>query len=400
MNRSYRVYSALPILKEARAWIEINTAAIRRNYRALCDFARKNGSNAVISGVIKAEGYGHGAASLTELLLLEGCRFYCAAGIDEATAIRGVCDRMGIEAEILLLGYTPVSNADELLRYRITQSVFSLDYAKELSAEVQRLGGCLPVHIKINSGMNRLGFPVNSGEELERALEDISEVVSLDGLSVRGAFTHFARADDRTKEGVERTRLQAERFYEFSRRAASRGIELGKLHLCASAATLLFPEFHSDICRAGLALYGLGVPSDVDIKLESALKLKSQIAQVNTLYSGSELGYGGAYRASGKERVATVGVGYADGFLRAYSGSRVVIHSASGKYIGEGKVIGRVCMDQCFISVGELDVKRGDIVTLLGEGEQISELAAKLDTVEHEILTVLSARLPRFVYEN
>jgi alanine racemase len=119
---------------------------------------------------------------------------------------------------------------------------------------------------------------------------------------------------------------------------------------------------------------------------------------VNTLIAGEELGYGGAYRAERDERIATVGIGYADGFLRAYSGGRVVIHSESGEYIGEGKVVGKVCMDQCFISVGELDVKRGDIVTLMGEGGQIADLASKLGTVDHEIITVLSARLPRFVY--
>lgn len=398
MESPYRVYSALSILNKSRAWIEINTAAIRKNYRAICDFLDKNGSNAHVAGVIKAEGYGHGAAAMAEALLAEGCRFFCSVGIDEAAVIRGVCDKMGIDAEILLLSYTPVSSMSELLRYRITQSVFSLDYARELSSEAQRLNGKLPVHIKINTGMNRLGFAVNNGETMDGAVSDICETASLEGLSVKGAFTHFARADERGEEGEARTRLQAARFYETVERLAARGVSFERLHLCGSAATVFYPEFHSDICRVGIILYGLGDFQDVDINVESAIKLKCRVAQVNTLIAGEELGYGGTYRAERDERIATVGIGYADGFLRAYSGGRVIIHSASGEYIGEGTVVGKVCMDQCFISVGDLDVKRGDIVTLMGEGTQIADLARKLGTVDHEIITVLSARLPRFVY--
>ena len=398
MESPYRVYSALSILNKSRAWIEINTAAIRKNYRAICAFLDKNGSKAHVAGVIKAEGYGHGAAAMAEALLAEGCRFFCCVGIDEAALVRSVCDKMGVDADILLLSYTPVSSMAELLRYRITQSVFSLDYARELSRAAQGFNAKLPVHIKINTGMNRLGFAVNDGETMERAVSEICEAVSLDALLVKGAFTHFARADERGGEGEARTRLQAARFYETVERLSARGVSFERLHLCASAATMFYPEFHSDICRAGISLYGLGDFSGVDISLESAIKLKCRVAQVNTLIAGEELGYGGAYRAERDERIATVGIGYADGFLRAYSGSRVVIHSESGEYIGEGKVVGKVCMDQCFISVGELDVKRGDIVTLMGEGGQIADLASKLGTVDHEIITVLSARLPRFVY--
>ncbi len=398
MESPYRVYSALSILNKSRAWIEINTAAIRKNYRAICAFLDKNGSSAHVAGVIKAEGYGHGAAAMAEAPLAEGCRFFCCVGIDEAAVVRGVCDKMGVDADILLLSYTPVSSMEELLRYRITQSVFSLDYARELSREAQGFNAKLPVHIKINTGMNRLGFTVNDGETMERAVSEICEAVSLEGLLVKGAFTHFARADERGGEGEARTRLQAARFYDAVERLSARGVSFERLHLCASAATMFYPEFHSDMCRAGISLYGLGDFSGVDISLESAIKLKCRVAQVNTLIAGEELGYGGAYRAERDERIATVGIGYADGFLRAYSGGRVVIHSESGEYIGEGKVVGKVCMDQCFISVGELDVKRGDVVTLMGEGGQIADLASKLGTVDHEIITVLSARLPRFVY--
>ena len=185
MESPYRVYSALSILNKSRAWIEINTAAIRKNYRAICAFLDKNGSKAHVAGVIKAEGYGHGAAAMAEALLAEGCRFFCCVGIDEAALVRSVCDKMGVDADILLLSYTPVSSMAELLRYRITQSVFSLDYARELSREAQGFNAKLPVHIKINTGMNRLGFAVNDGETMERAVSEICEAVSLDALLVK-----------------------------------------------------------------------------------------------------------------------------------------------------------------------------------------------------------------------
>lgn len=399
MKSSYRVYSALPFLNKSRAWIEINTAAIRRNYRAICDYIKENGSHATVAGVIKAEGYGHGAQALAEALLLEGCRFFCSVGIDEAAAIRGVCDKMGVDAEILLLSYTPAANVSELLRYRITQSVFSLDYARELSNEALAHGEKLSVHVKINTGMNRLGFCTNSDEQRKATVDQICETVALDGLCVKGAFTHFARADERSEDGEAHTRHQAELFYKTAHELSERGVHFDKLHLCGSAATVYYPEFHSDVCRIGIILYGLGVPSQKALSLEGALKLKARVAQVHTLSDGEELGYGGAHRANGEERIATVGIGYADGFLRAYSGSRVVIHSEDGEYIGEGIVVGKVCMDQCFVSVGDLDVKRGDVVTLMGECGQITDLAKRLNTVEHETVSVLSARLPRFVCE-
>ena len=189
MISPYRVYSDLPIFNESRAWIEINTAAIRRNYRALCDFAKKNGTNAAVSGVIKAEGYGHGAKALTEVLLAEGCRFFCCASAEEAVTIRKVCDQSAVDAEILVLGYTPAANAAQLLKYRIIQNVFSLDYAKALSDKAQELGGAVAVHVKINTGMNRLGFAANDDDEMDAAVRDIVEMSSLSGICIKGAFT-------------------------------------------------------------------------------------------------------------------------------------------------------------------------------------------------------------------
>lgn len=399
MISPYRVYSDLPIFNGSRAWIEINTAAIRQNYRALCDFAKKNGTNAAVSGVIKAEGYGHGAHALTEVLLAEGCRFFCCASGEEAVTIRKLCDQSGVDADILVLGYTPAENVSELLKYRIIQNVFSLDYAKALSEKACALGGTVAVHVKINTGMNRLGFAANDEAEIDASVKDITELSKFAGIAIKGAFTHFARADEQTEAGEAHTRCQAEKFYKTVERLKERGVTFEKLHLCGSAATLIYPEYHADVCRVGIILYGLGVPSGADISLEGALKLKASVAQVNTLFAGEELGYGGAYRAKGREHIATLGIGYADGFLRAYSGCRAVIHSANGDLIGEGRVVGNVCMDQCFVSVGDLDVKCGDIVTLMGEGTQIADLAKKLGTVENEIVTILSARLPRFIYE-
>ena len=339
MESPYRVYSALSILNKSRAWIEINTAAIRKNYRAICAFLDKNGSKAHVAGVIKAEGYGHGAAAMAEALLAEGCRFFCCVGIDEAAVVRGVCDKMGVDADILLLSYTPVSSMAELLRYRITQSVFSLDYARELSREAQGFNAKLPVHIKINTGMNRLGFTVNDSETMERAVLEICEAVSLEGLLVKGAFTHFARADERGGEGEARTRLQAARFYDAVERLSARGVSFERLHLCASAATMFYPEFHSDMCRAGISLYGLGDFSGVDISLESAIKLKCRVAQVNTLIAGEELGYGehGEICITGD----TMMKGYYNNkeeteyVMRRHADGKIWIHSGDIGYIDE-----------------------------------------------------------------
>ena len=206
-----------------------------------------------------------------------------------------------------------------------------------------------------------------------------------------------AAADSDSPDNIAYTDKQEKFILDVRDILISRGVKLPHVHFMNSAATCYRNSAESTLSRAGIILYGLHPDISLDIPegLEPVMELKAVISQVKTVDAGQCISYGRTFVTDCEMRIATVTIGYADGYSRLLSSKgEILVHGI------RCRIIGRVCMDQCFISVGELDVKRGDIVTLLGEGEQISELAAKLDTVEHEILTVLSARLPRFVYEN
>lgn len=401
MTHSYKLYSSLPDLTTHKIWAEIDLGALRSNYRTLAKIIKDASPESRPMCVVKADAYGHGIDACVDALISEGCDFFAVSSIEEALAVRQVCRSHNSDADILILGYTPADEAKTLSRCSITQTVFSLDYARELSAALGDGGHTLRVHMKFDTGMNRLGFPAHSDEEIERSAAEVAAAASLPGIKAEGAFTHFSRADE--KDGEARTRQQAERYLQLLSRARALGAKLPLAHICNSAATLRFPEYHMDLCRLGILLYG-AEPSDLfDLPLRPVMRLCAQISQVHTLRAGEALSYGGTFVAEHDMRIATIPIGYADGFIRAYSGADTVIYAkdgtASDAPLGHGRVIGRICMDQCMLDLGNTSAHAGDTVVLIGARGQLEALAKLAGSISYECLCLISARVPRVIGE-
>ncbi len=393
MISSHKLYSSLPELTTHKIWAEIDLDALRHNYRLLSAEIKKSTPECRPMCVVKADAYGHGIDVCVETLIDEGCDFFAVSSIEEALAVRQVCRSQNSPADILILGYTPAEEAPTLSKCNIVQTVFSLDYARRLSERLSKVGRSLRVHFKFDTGMNRIGFPAHTNEDVEASARQIHEAASLPGIIAEGAFTHFARADE--TEGESRTRLQAERYFDLLEHVKALGTELCVRHMCNSAATVRFPEYRLELCRLGILLYGAEPSSIFDLPIKPVLRLCAQISQIHTLRCGEQLSYGGTFTADRDMRIATVPIGYADGFVRAYTGARAVIYSSDGKRKGEGTVIGRICMDQCMLSLGDTPAAEGDTAVFIGENGQLDELAALAHTINYECLCLVSARVVR-----
>ena len=374
-----------------RTYVETDSGALRRNYRALTSLCCGDGCEPV--AVVKAGAYGHGPDICVPVLLEEGCRMFAVATVHEALEVRGLCDNFGTDAGILILGRSDPRLAPLIAERRIDQACMSYGYARELSDALR--GGTLGIHIAVDTGMNRIGFPAFCPEDVRRSAGEIVSLGALPGLRIDGMFSHFARADDRTPEADARTRLQGERFVMLSDALASAGTDPGIRHICNSAASVRFPEYRFDACRFGILLYGLAPSRDVTLPLEPVLALRARVSQVHRLRKGEEVGYGGTFTAVRDSELATLPVGYADGFLRAYSGAEIVLRSPSGGLKGRGRIVGRICMDMCMADVTGLGAAEGDIATLIGEPGQLDALASLASTINYECVSLLSSRLPR-----
>ncbi len=387
------LYDTMPKTDTRRNMCIVDTYALRANYTLLSSLS---GGSRPIS-VVKADAYGHTAEICVPALLDMGCDFFAVSCTEEATSVRKLCLRAGADADVLILGYTDPSDVPFLAANNIIQTAVSLAHAESLSRSAIDKKCKLRVHIAIDTGMNRIGLCAGDDSLCESAADEAERIARLDGLSVEGIFTHFSKADGYIADTLSHesfTREQARRFDKVCKILSSRGIKLFS-HACNSAATLRFPEYHLDGVRLGIALYGV-YPSEHfgDIGLSSVMSLSSVVAHLHDAPAGSPVGYGGTFVTDKKTTVATLPIGYADGFLRKYSGAEVTVLTGSGKY--KAKIIGRICMDQCMIDVTGLDVKVGDRVILFGDTpDALRELAELADTIEYECLCLISARVPR-----
>ena len=387
--RSYKLYSSLPI-GDSKKWAEINSSAIAKNREKLLSKIRESSPDVCDICVVKADAYGHGVAHCVPPLARAGCRFFAVSCIEEALALRELLDRERCEAEILILGYTAPEDAEALSKKNLTQCVFSCEYAAALDMAAKKK---IKVHIKFDTGMNRIGIPAGPSASLTAAADDAERVFALSHLSVVGAFTHFSRADEISPEADEFTRGQFERFKTVVGMLRERGCDPNFLHACNSSAAVRFPEFALDGVRLGLALYGCGAP---ELLLEPVMSLYSQITHIHTLNPGETLGYGGTFRSETPRLIATLPIGYADGFLRAYSGAHVAVITESGEI--SAPVVGRICMDQCMIDISGSDARVGDKVRIFGKTQESLEALARLaGTINYESLCILSARVPRIL---
>jgi alanine racemase len=371
------------MIKRSRpAWVEIDLDAFEENFRKIKALVRPG---AMVTGVIKADAYGHGAVEIGKVLLEQGVDRFAVATLSEAVQLRKVFK----DTSILILGYTPTYGADEVIKNNIIQTMYNVDEARVFSERAEKLGKTLKVHIKIDSGMSRLGF-----QATEDSVDSIMEISKMPYIEIEGMFTHFAVADEVDKAY---TYGQYEKYKFMVDALKDRGLEIPVKHVSNSAAIMDLPEMNLDMVRAGIILYGL-YPSDEVIKdridLKQVMSLKAEISHVKELEAGRGISYGLKYVTPGTRKIATIPIGYADGFTRMLSGKAEVL--VKGKKV---PVVGRICMDQCLIDVTGIDAKIGDEVVLFGsDGTNtitIDEVAAKLGTINYEITCMISKRIPR-----
>lgn len=364
-------------------WAEVDLAAVAHNVRELKNITR---STTGVMAVVKADGYGHGAVAVARVALESGATSLAVARVGEGLELR----RAGIKAPVLVFGLAPPEDARQALQHGLTLSVYSRESALAVAGAARAAGKKAVVHVKVDTGMGRLGFPWD-----ETGLEEVAEACSHPELQVEGIYTHFAAADEGDKTY---TLLQLERFKRFVQELARRGLHFKIRHAANSAALIDLPEAHLDVVRPGIALYGLYPSAEVDrsrVRLRPAMTLKTRVVQVREVGSGYSVSYGCTYRTPAPTVLATLAAGYADGYSRLLSSRGYVL--LRGK---RAPVVGRVCMDQCMVDAGHVEgVKPGDEVVLLGSqgNETVSaeEIAAWMGTINYEVVTSISARVPR-----
>lgn len=372
-----------------RTWAEVDADAISSNFQAIREAAD---SNSQIMCVIKADGYGHGAVFLAKLYEKLGAARFAVSNIEEALQLR----ENGVTLPILILGFTPADMAAELANNNISQAVFSEDYAKELSDCAVRNDVQVRIHIKLDTGMSRIGFMYQDRERDSTSIYEIQRVCSLPGLVTEGIFTHFAVSDEGI-DGKEATMHQFSCFSDAVSRLTRRGIHFDVVHCSNSGAIADYPQAHMDCVRAGIILYGLSPSQKLSnaLKLRPAMKIKSVIAQVKTVEAGTAVSYGGTFVTDRPTRIATVPIGYADGYSRSLSNRAYM--SVNGK---KAPVIGRVCMDQVMLDVSNIDnVKTGDEVIVIGDGTDgamsFDDVAEMTGTINYEVVCLVGKRVPR-----
>lgn len=372
-----------------RTWAEISLNAIEHNYNVI---RNKVADDTKVCCVIKADGYGHGAVELSQVYEKLGADFFAVSNIDEGIEIR----KSGSKLPIVILGYTPVSEAENLAEYDISQAVFSLEYAKELSEKCVEEDCICKMHIKVDSGMSRIGFMCQEFPRDEYSIEEICETCCLPNLEVEGLFTHFCVSDE-DAEGREFTNKQYENFIHVRDSLKKRGVDISVVHCSNSGAIEDYPETCCDMVRAGIILYGLAPSSKLADRLDlvPAMTLKTVVAFVKEVQKGATISYGRTFTADRKMKIATVPIGYADGFIRqnAKDGYMMV----NGK---KAKIVGRICMDQTMLDVTNIeDVKTGDEVVVFGTGENgeptADSLAENTGTINYETVCLVGKRVPR-----
>lgn len=402
-----KLYSSLPLLGSYKTWSEIDLDALRWNWRLLRRAVTSpDGHTPRMIAVVKADAYGHGADACAEALAAEGCDFFAVSCIEEAAALRAALRRLHAAADILILGFTFPTEARLLAENDIIQSVFSPEFAAALDASAKRAGVKVRVHVKLDTGMNRIGIAAQTDGDIPQAVRAVKEIEKMQNLSVEGMFTHFASADEPDETAVTPglSGMQYDRFCRVRDLLARDGAVPACLHVCNTAAALRYPEYRMECVRIGLSLWGM-YPSDLfnasytcGEALRPVLQLKTRITQLHTLRPGETVSYGGHYSAPADRTIATIPIGYADGFIRAYTGAQVVVCTGKGEF--SAPVAGNICMDQCMLDVTGIPASVGDEVVLFGrKPSQIAELARRAGTIPYECLCLLSARIP-LVYRN
>lgn len=368
-------------------WAEIDLDAIAYNMKNI----KRLAVNKEVIAVVKADCYGHGAVNVVPTLLENGASRLAVAVLTEGIELR----KNNITAPIMILGYTPSYLGEELINYDIEQTVYDLDHAKELSDIAVSMNKKAKIHIALDTGMGRIGFIPN-----EQSLQDVIEISKLPGIQIEGMFTHFSTADEKDKTY---TLEQFKKYMDFSNALTDLDVNIPMHDVSNSGAIMDMPETYLDAVRAGIILYGY-YPSDDVIKsnlpLKPALTLKAKVAHVKDMDKDMYISYGRTFKTTRKSRIATIPIGYADGYTRLFMpGAKVLIN---GKF---APVVGRICMDQFMIDVTDVgEVKTGDEVILLGKDGSLKldadDLAKSLNTINYEVLCMFKHRIPKVYMKN
>ncbi|MGL4874693.1 MAG: alanine racemase [Clostridium sp.] len=363
-------------------WAEVDLGAMENNIREI----RKVAKDKQIIAVVKADAYGHGALDVVETLLKNGADRLAVAVITEALELRN----NGVTEDILILGYTPISFADEIINNNIEQTVFNFEYANQLSEVGMRFGKKAKIHISVDTGMGRIGFlPTNE------SILEIEKISKLEGIEITGLFTHFSTADEKEKEY---TKMQVEKYKWVVEELEKRKINVGIKHVANSATIIDLEEYYYDAVRPGIILYGYYPSNEVKkekINIKPVLTLKSNVVHLKEVDEGTYISYGRKYVTKDREKIATLPIGYADGYTRLLSGkAKVIIKDMLVP------VVGRICMDQCMVNVDKIkEIKVGEEVILLGESGHCvynaDNIAEEIGTINYEVLCMIGKRVPR-----
>lgn len=376
-----------------RTWAGVSLDNLEHNYRAIKNHIPEG---CQFLGVMKADAYGHGAVPLSHALCELGAEYLAVSNLEEAIQLR----RGGVRAPMLILGYTPASFADTMVFMDITQEVHSLEYAKELDTALAGTNYILNVHLKLDTGMTRIGF---FAYDHERTLPELLEVCGLPHLHVEGVFTHFCVADSKAPEDEAFTRTQYARFTAMLDALAAHGIRPELRHCASSGATILYPELALDMVRPGIATYGHAPSEDAEgiLDLRPLMTVRTTVAQLREIPAGTSISYGRTYTAERDMRVAVLPIGYADGLLRGLSGK--VSFRIRGRM---ARSVGRICMDMCMVDVSEIpEIRVGDEAALFGydtDGTLLpcERIAQQAGTISYEILCGISKRIPRIYMQD
>ncbi len=371
-----------------RSWAEVNLDAIKSN---IINIKSSLSANTKIMAVVKADGYGHGFLESASTLIQNGADYLAVACPDEALLVR----KKGIQIPILILGYSDSERFEELILNDVTQTVFDYESAAKLSEIALKNGKKAKIHIKIDTGMARIGYQYGYDEESDKnTVDEILKIVQLKGIDAEGIFTHFSVADE---PDDNYTAEQFDKFMKLVSELENKGVTFKYRHCCNSAATLMFPEMHLDMVRPGIILYGC-YPSEYvksNFELKPAMQFKTRVINISKINKNSPISYGKTFVADRDLIVATIPVGYADGFPRLLSNKANVI--VNGKIV---PVLGRICMDQCMIDVTSVNnINVGDEVIVFGsQGDcfiPVESIAELSDTINYEILCSVGKRIPR-----
>ena len=371
-----------------RTWAEIDLDALKYNYTKIREYI---GNGVKFLGVVKADAYGHGAVRVAEVLQHSGADYLAVSSIDEAMELR----IGGITMPILILGHTPKEQVDRLICFHITQAVTCEAKAEEYSEAAVKYGGSLKIHIKVDTGMSRLGY-ICEGDYFEHGVDGIVHSMSLPGLETEGVFTHFAVADEPGEDNLAYTQHQFELFTRVIREVEEKsGKKFAIRHCANTGATVDHKEMHLDMVRPGLLLYGYGEFAH-KLGLKPVMALKTVVSTIKIYPANTKISYGGIYETTDRTSIGVVPYGYADGFMRCLSNRYSLMTEE-----GPAPVRGKICMDMCMIDLtGKDEVGVDSEIEIFGPHNPLENMAEMAGTIPYELTCAVSKRVPRIYIEN